>query len=110
MTRQAFELYARKLRPGGLLLANVTNTYLDVKAVVAGGSRAAGLVGLFQDDGDLTVAPPGEKEPSTWVVLARAPEDLGTLRSDPRWKPIDQVESTVVWTDEFSDILSVVRR
>ncbi len=110
VTRQAFELYARKLRPGGLLLANVTNTYLDVKAVVAGGSKAAGLVGLFQDDGDLTVAPPGEKEPSTWVVLAGATEDLGMLRTDPRWKPIDQVESTVVWTDEFSDILSVVRR
>ena len=110
VTRQAFELYARKLRPGGLLLANVTNTYLDVKAVVAGGAQAAGLTGLFQDDVVLSVAPTGDKEASSWVLLARSEGDLAALRGDPRWKPIHDIDPTIIWTDEFSDILSVVRR
>jgi hypothetical protein len=110
VTRQAFELYVRKLRPGGLLLANVTNSYLDVKAVVAGGAQAVGLAGLFQDDVDLSVAPPGHKEASSWVLLARTEGDLAGLVADSRWKPIRGIDPTIVWTDEFSDILSVVRR
>jgi hypothetical protein len=110
VTRQAFELYVRKLAPGGLVLANVTNTYLDVRAVVAGGGRAAGLVGLARDDNDLSAAPAGWKEPSSWVVLARTTGDLGALTADPRWIPLDRIDHSVVWTDDFSDILSVLRR
>ena len=110
VTREAFELYLRKLRPNGLLLANVTNTYLDVRAVVAGGGQAAGLVGLARDDTDLTVAAPGLKEASSWIVLARDSADLGVLTTDPRWLPLDPVDRSVVWTDDFSDILSVLRR
>lgn len=110
VTREAFELYARKLRPGGLLLANVTNTYLDVRAVVAGGGGAAGLVGLTREDHELGVAPAGWKEPSSWVVLARDRDDLGPLTSDPRWIPLDRIDRSVLWTDDFSDILSVLGR
>jgi SAM-dependent methyltransferase len=110
VTREAFELYLRKLRPNGLLLANVTNTYLDVRAVVAGGGQSAGLVGLARDDTDLTLAAPGEKEASSWIVLARSTADLGDLTTDPRWLPLDPVDRSVVWTDDFSDILSVLRR
>jgi len=110
VTREAFDLYLRKLRPNGLILANVTNTYLDVSAVVAGGGQAAGLVGLVRDDTDLSVAPPGWKEASSWIVLARNAADLGALTADPRWVPLDPVELSVVWTDDFSDILSVLRR
>lgn len=110
VTREAFELYVRKLRPGGLVLAHVTNTYLDVRAVVAGGGRAAGLVGPAHEDHDLSVAPAGWKEPSSWVVLARTSNDLGALATDPRWVPLDRIDHTVVWTDDFSDILSVLRR
>ena len=109
VTREAFQLYEQKLRPGGVILANVTNSYLDVRAVVAGGARSIGLVGLAQTDRDVGAAPTGEKEISSWVVLARSADDLGTLSSDPRWTPLDQLDRTVLWTDDFSDILSVLR-
>ncbi len=109
VTREAFELYEQKLRPGGVILANVTNSYLDVRAVVAGGAQSIGMVGLAQTDTDVAAAPPGEKEVSSWVVLARSPEDLGALTGDPRWTPLDQLDRTVLWTDDFSDILSVLR-
>ena len=35
MTREAFGVYRRHLRPGGLLLVHISNRYLDLKPVVA---------------------------------------------------------------------------
>jgi hypothetical protein len=34
---------------------------------------------------------------------------LGKLADDPRWKRLDTGPGQPVWTDEFSNILSVVR-
>ena len=92
-----------------MILANVTNAYLDVRAVVAGGAQSIGMVGLAETDTDVAAAPTGEKEVSSWAVLARSPDDLGALTSDPRWTPLDQLPRTVLWTDDFSNILSVLR-
>ncbi|MCY7418113.1 MAG: fused MFS/spermidine synthase [Chloroflexi bacterium] len=108
VTREAFQLYEQKLRPRGVILAHVTNSYLDVRAVVAGGAQSVGMVGLAQTDADLAAAPPDEKQVSNWVVLARTPVDLGALVDDPRWMPLDELDRTVLWTDDFSDILSVL--
>jgi len=109
LTREAVELYTRKLRPGGRLLFNVTNTYLNVRAVVTGGALAAGLAGFHRGDGDLAAAPPGDKELSEWVILAPTPASLADLAVDARWTPIAQLDRPVVWTDDFSDILGVIK-
>jgi SAM-dependent methyltransferase len=108
VTREAVAMYVRKLRPGGRLLFNVTNSYLDVRSVVAGAATALGLAGVQRSDADLGAAPPGDKEISQWVVLAPERANLGELASDPNWTPI-QDGPTELWTDDFSDILSVIR-
>jgi hypothetical protein len=109
LTREAFDLYLSKLRPGGVLLANVTNTYLDVESVVVGAALANGMTGYARGDGDLAAAPEGDKEVSSWVVAARDPDALAFLADDQRWTPIDDLGPGTLWTDDFSDILSVIR-
>jgi SAM-dependent methyltransferase len=109
LTREAVSMYVAKLRPGGRLLFNVTNTYLDVQSVVAGAARALNLTGYWRHDGDLSVAPPGDKEVSEWVVLAPDPRSVADLAADSRWTPISQAPRTVTWTDDFSDILGVIK-
>jgi SAM-dependent methyltransferase len=109
LTREAVSLYLAKLRPGGVLLFNVTNTYLDVRSVVAGSAKALGLTGLTRSDTDLAAAPAGDKEISEWVVVARDPASLAAFAADPRWRPIDGLDRSVLWTDDFSDILGVIR-
>ena len=49
------------------------------------------------------------KSPSTYAVLARAPEDLGTLVSDTRWITPAVTRRLGLWTDDFSSLLSVLR-
>ena len=42
MTREAFGVYRRHLRPGGLLLVHISNRYLDLKPVVAAAATEGG--------------------------------------------------------------------
>lgn len=109
LTREAFDLYLSKLRPGGVLLANVTNTYLDVESVVVGAARANGLSGYARGDADLAGVPEGDKEVSAWVVMSRDPDALAFLADDKRWTPLEELGPGTLWTDDFSDILSVIR-
>ena len=65
VTREAFELYQSKLGPGGVLLANVSNAYLDVRSVVAAAARETGMTGFTRSDADLEGSG-RDKEISSW--------------------------------------------
>jgi len=41
-------------------------------------------------------------------VIGRRQDDLGALATDPRWEPL-RAHAGRVWTDDFSDILSVLK-
>ena len=45
---------------------------------------------------------------SEWMVMARNASDLGSLASDARWITPAIPQSTPLWTDDFSNILSVL--
>ena len=109
LTSEAVELYLRKLRPDGLVALHVTNRYLNLEPVVAGVARSLGLVGLAQAH---EVSPAEKRAGATssrWIVLAPARGTLGPLLHDPRWHPLANRAGLPVWTDQFSNILDVVR-
>jgi hypothetical protein len=61
---------------------------------------------------DLAVSPmqaAAGKFPSQWLVMARSREDLGSLAADPLWKPINVPPGTQVWTDDYSNLLRVIK-
>ena len=49
------------------------------------------------------------KDGSTWVLLARSESDLGALSESDDWKKIEPRKTVDVWTDDFSNILSVFK-
>jgi hypothetical protein len=108
LTREAVELYVRKLRPGGVLAFHITNNYLDLSPVVAGDARALGLVGYVQTHHPPSGAIERGASRSTWVVAARDRATLAPLVSNGRWRPLAEQDSRV-WTDQFSNILSVAK-
>ena len=109
LTREAIELYLRKLSPGGLMAFHISNRYLDLQPVVSGSARSLGLPGLSQAYAVTPAAASEGAKSSIWVLVARNAAALGTLVDDPRWKPLDTGPGQPVWTDEFSNILSVIR-
>jgi hypothetical protein len=51
---------------------------------------------------------PEGKSESHWVVMTRSRADLDVLSKDARWSPLVPSPSTPLWTDDFSNILSVL--
>jgi len=109
LTREAVELYLRKLRPGGLLAFHISSNYLDLKPVIAGIARVLGCSGLTQEHHPSARMLRKGADRSVWVVVAPDSRSLASLRSDPRWKPLDASAGSTVWTDQFSNILSVAK-
>jgi hypothetical protein len=107
LTREAFSLYESRLAPGGVILMNVSNRYLDVGLVVAAVGSDLGLAGrerldtIDTDAGRAAVHDDG-KSVSRWIELARAPSDLGTAPHG--WHPLAR-PAMRVWTDDYVNVL-----
>jgi hypothetical protein len=109
LTREAFRLYERVLDEHGVLFVHISNKHLDLKPVVAALAADAGLVALIEDhepdekvDGDLAY-------PSEWVALAHRPDDLGAVAKDPRWGALVDSTGYQPWTDDYSNVFSVIK-
>lgn len=117
VTREAFELYLSKLAPGGIIVVNISNYYMDMRPVLGAISLRLGLVGFARDD-DGPASPKQyleDKRPSTWVVMARGRDDLEPLPIDTRWRPLvprgeEERIMSYLWTDDRSNMLRIVRR
>jgi hypothetical protein len=105
MTVEALDLYLSKLAPGGVLLFHVSNRSLDLHPVVADLALSRGLAALASDDN--TRNP--DKEPSHWVAVARAAEDLAPLAGGALWQPLAGDPSRRVWTDDYSNIVRIFK-
>ena len=103
LTTEALKLYVTKLAPDGMLAFHITNRYFNLEPLLAGLSRRAGLSAFIRWDGERTLT---AKYPSLWVVMARNDAALGTIPNDSRWA---KLQGDIVWTDDFSNILSVVK-
>jgi len=108
VTREALSLYLAKLKPDGILAFHISNRYLDMRPVLGNLARDAGLLSLTRTDLKLTDAERrAKKSPSAWAVMARRPEDLGGLARNPQWQSLPGRPGEALWTDDFSNILSV---
>lgn len=111
LTREALELYARKLAPEGVMVFHVSNRYLNLPPMLA--RLAASLEPSWQCRLDEDWATDKERDqgklPSQWVLVYRRPDDLGDAAADLRWQPLSASEGPV-WTDDFSNLLTVWRK
>ena len=107
LTREAVELYLTRLRPDGLLVFHISNRYLGLGTVLAAIAHDLDLEGLIQDDP--VGAGASGKVASTWVVLSRAGERLGSLRADGRWQNLlERGTGERPWTDDFSNVMDAL--
>lgn len=110
MTKEALALYLRKLAPGGIVAFHMSNNYLRLAPVFGALARDAGLVSLMADDTVLShqQADAG-KSASQWIVMARSRTDLGALDTDPLWKPLNVQPDAPLWTDDYSNLLRIIK-
>jgi hypothetical protein len=108
LTRDALAGYLSRLSPHGVIIAHISNRYLDLAPVVANVAHSHGLVAFIREDnsaGDLMVT---LKENARLVVMARGAGDTGSVAAS--WTPLRSDPSSALWTDDYSNILGVMLR
>ena len=110
MTREALQLYLRKLAPGGSIAFHISNRYLDLEPVVVGLARDARIAGIVGSDVSISPAETMSfKMNSKWIVLSRSANDHALLALQPGWRVLAPSSDIRLWTDDFSNVLSVFR-
>ena len=106
MTREAIDLYLRKLAPHGRIVFHVSNNFVSLVPVLEAVCMNANLVGverrveiLTKEELDLGALR------SDWVVLARKRKDILSLSQKPNWSSIESgIEPPRAWTDDYSNL------
>ena len=105
ITLEAVEEYLRVLREEGILMFNITNRYLDITPVLNCAAEKLGLhIRHHFSKQNLSTY----RYPTHWVVLAGSEALLEKVtRGKPEWKtpPPDKI----CWSDEFSNLWSVIK-
>ncbi|MDP9169268.1 MAG: fused MFS/spermidine synthase, partial [Acidobacteriota bacterium] len=107
LTREAYRLYWRHLKPDGVLAVHVSNRYLTLGPVVALGAaelgKTAKMLSFETDDRDST-----EESDSDWVLVTSRPGFFGQpeLKSAHDIKPIGGLH---MWTDDYSNLYRILR-
>jgi spermidine synthase len=109
LTREALAVYLSRLAPGGVIALHISNHHLSLSPVLGRLAQAQGLSALWQREPATAGSLTDGKFPSEWMVLARDPADFGALARDARWIPPAVKAGTPLWSDDFSNILSVLR-
>jgi SAM-dependent methyltransferase len=121
LTKEAIQLYLKKLKPDGVLMVHISNRHLDLAPVVGNIAKELAreeepdLAALRCDDhagGDERWE---GKSASDWIALARTHTRLDPLRvmsageeNGSLWEEIPRYKKTVIWTDDFSNIIDVL--
>jgi hypothetical protein len=109
LTDEAMAGYLSHLAPRGVLAFHITNRHLVLSPVVARLAAHHGLMARqFYDRPRPGMPWARDKAQSNWVMMARAPEDLGALMRDSRWGAPRIVAGANLWTDDFSNVFEVM--
>ena len=105
LTREAFEVYLAHLSSTGVMALHITNRFVDLKPVIQGAAEEFDLQhALIHDLPNDT-----SMQESTWLLLSTSE----SIFNEPpfslvRSKAMDGVEP-LLWTDDFSNLFSVVK-
>jgi hypothetical protein len=108
MTREALRLYFRRLAENGVLLVNISNRHLDLWPMLDAAARDLGLARRRQFFVPSAQQASHHAIASDWVVMARGDGELAFLRGLP-WSRSASTRGARPWTDDFSNILGVIR-
>jgi spermidine synthase len=104
ITREAMQLYFRRVTMHGVVLFHISNRYVRLEPVLASLARDLGLVCRAERHVPSQADQNRGIVASKWAVLARRPADLGRVAGDSRWHRCAD-DGTRAWTDDYSDLL-----
>lgn len=113
LTREAFALYGRKVAPGGVIAMHVSNKYLDLAPMIEALATEDGWMALYGCD--LTLLPGSARHGSQWIAISRSLDAMKTVYAHPtsdlwQWTPLAGPATTRPWTDDWSPVVTCLKR
>jgi hypothetical protein len=109
LTREALDLYLRKVRPDGVIIIHISNQHLDLTRVFRGWAaaerRAVAFFGYMPSPADQAVG----ATPAVAVAIAPDPRVLDRLVERGPWRRLGPGRS-VVWTDDRIPLIPAMRQ
>jgi hypothetical protein len=106
LTRQAFELYFRHLKPDGILAVHISNKYLNLEPVVSAAATAlrkeAVMVDNADDHGNGVYA-------ATWILLGDYRAFMGDRHLEQAGTLLAPAGTKYLWTDDYSSLLRILK-
>jgi len=103
LTSEAIDTYQRHLTDQGVLAIHISNLYFDLRPIVTGLAHRAGMeLKVIETEGETDNA-----QDSTWAILSRDPSAIAKL--GPKERDAKTGSRFVVWTDDRSNLLEVLR-
>ncbi len=110
ITREALALYLQKVARQGILIFHISNSNLELSGVMGNLAADAELISWIQRYRVNNTAKQSQFEmPSDWVVMTRPAAKMNFLDGDSRWTRLGSNPQTRVWTDDYSNILGVLK-
>jgi len=108
LTREAFAVYMRHLKPDGVIAAHVSNKYLDLKPVVIAAADHFGLQWVVIHK--RTAKETWWEYNSTWILLTTNQAFLNRSEITAAAEPSPNSVSPLVWTDAYSALFHVLKK
>ncbi len=118
LTSEAFGIYNRSLKPGGILLVHISNRFFNLEPVLADEARRRGWATAVRLDTPTKKAEADGATGSTWVAFSSNPSRLaaltGTLVERDKadlpnvWTATEAKPGFRGWTDDYASILPIV--
>jgi hypothetical protein len=106
LTEEAFQIYLQQVKSDGIVAVHITNTYFDLRPVLQRVAERFKLrYALLHTDGD-----GGVTSYSDWVLLSRDPTIVDSLPGAAGNLGGPVKPKFALWTDDYSNLFSVLRR
>jgi hypothetical protein len=103
LTEEAFQIYLQQVKGDGVIAVHITNTYFDFRPVLQRVAEHFKLrYALLHTEGDGAVT-----SYSDWVLLSRDPTIIDSLPGALTGPPKTDF---ALWTDDYSNLFSALRR
>ena len=106
LTKEAFALYLRHLKPDGILAIHTSNTYLNLPPVVQLLAEDAGYPARMISNDD---NPRKLIDASDWVLITRNKHFLENIETTVLIDPIEVPAHLRVWTDDYNNLFQILR-
>ncbi len=106
LTREAFALYLRHLKPDGILAIHVSNRYLDLAPVVNQEAEAQHKPVLVIDSDADEAADTSE---ASWVLVSSRPGYWDKPYFKDASTPVPQTRKLRMWTDDYSNLWQILK-